>query len=380
MNNNITDFDKCANCGACYNICPKKAITVDDNDWYYELKVDAEKCISCGLCKKICPVNSPVQVQNAINAYGIIHNDENIVLNSSSGGAFSAIAQYVIDNGGIVYGACFSEDFKSVEIKSTETHSIEQIRRSKYVESRVDNSFIDVRQKLLLGNLVLFCGTPCQIAGLIRFLGKKHENLITCDFSCGGLPSHKMYQEYIANIERKLKNILEVNFRPKSFGWENHAIKIKAKNKVYNKWAFADNYFNCFLSQRLSIRDYCYQCEFYNNHYSDFILADYWKCKSDSNIKNNGKGISLVITNSSKAEEIINGVKNNISLTILNLQKASYNLIDKTFNEQKYIEHKNFIIRCQEVGFIKATKKFKLKNELFFKIKYFIKKLIRKVR
>ena len=264
MNNNIIDFDKCANCGACYNICPKKAITLNENNLYYELQVDNDKCISCGICKQVCPVNSPIKNQKVINAYGAIHNNEEIVLRSSSGGIFSAIAQYVIDNGGIVYGACYSDDFKNVNICSSETHTLEQICRSKYVESRVNQSFLEVKEKLHDNKLVLYCGAPCQIAGLKRFLKEDYDNLITCDFSCGGLPSHKMYQEYLSYIKKKLraKSITEVNFRPKIYGWEKYAIKIKASNKVYKKWAFADVYFSCFLKQRLSIRDYCYECSF----------------------------------------------------------------------------------------------------------------------
>lgn len=382
MNNSILDFEKCANCGACYNICPKKAITVDETDWYYKLQIDESKCISCGVCKQICPVNNPINSQKIIGTYGAIHNNDEIVLKSSSGGVFSAIAQYIIDNGGIVYGACYSDDFSNVNICSSETHTIDQIRRSKYVESKANYSFLEIKEKLLDNKLVLYCGAPCQIAGLKRFLKEDYKNLITCDFSCGGLPSHKMYQEYLSNVKKKLKakSISEVNFRPKIFGWETHAIKIKANSKVYKKWAFADEYFSCFLKQRLSIRDYCYECSFSNNHYSDIILADLWKYKSISKIKNDNKGISLVITNSTKGEEIINKVKKLISLTVLDIEKASYNLVERNLNEKLFIEHKEFVVRCKEKGFINAMRKYKLKNSLLFNLKYYAKKFLRKVR
>lgn len=382
MKNSIVDFEKCANCGACYNICPKKAITVDETDWYYQPQIDESKCISCGLCKQVCPVNNPIKNQEVINAYGAIHNNEEIVLKSSSGGVFSAIAQYVLDNGGIVYGACFNDDFKNVDICSTNTHSLEQIRRSKYVESKVNFTFKEVKDLLISNRFVLYCGTPCQIAGLKRFLKTDYQNLITCDFSCGGLPSHKMYQEYLSYIKKKLKakNVTEVNFRPKIYGWEKYAIKIKSNNKVYKKWAFADVYFSCFLKQRLSIRDYCYECSFSNNHYSDIILADFWKHKSVSKIENSNKGISLVITNSSKGEEIINNLNKTVSFTVLDKEEASYNLTERTLNEKLFSEHKYFTVKCQEKGFLKAMKKYKLESSLMFCCRYYAKMFLRKDR
>ena len=375
------DFEKCANCGACYNICPKKAITVNEDDWYYKLQIDESKCISCGLCKQVCPVNNPTNCQKVIDAYGAIHNNKEIVMKSSSGGVFSAIAQYVINKDGIVYGACFSDDFTLVDICSTKTHTLNQMQRSKYVESRINYVFQEVKQELLNNKLVLYCGSPCQIAGLKRFLKEDYQNLITCDFSCGGFPSHKMYQEYLFYIKKKLraKSVLEVNFRPKIYGWEKYAIKIKTNNRVYKKWGFADEYFSCFLKQRLSIRDYCYECSFSNNHYSDLILADLWKSESISKIENNHKGISLVITNSAKGKEIINNLNKEISLTILDTEKASYNLTERKLNEKLFTEHKNFILKCQEKGFLKSMKKYKLRSSLMFRCKYYVKKILRKV-
>ena len=384
--NNIAEFSHCSNCGACYNICPVDAICVREDGLFYEVAVDDDKCIRCGLCKKVCPVNTPENRQQVQAAYGLIHNNADIVKVSSSGGAFSAMADYVLSKRGVVFGAVYADDGKSVEIHSTETRSLDDLRRSKYVESKVGNSFREVKSVLTTtpDQLVLYCGAPCQIAGLKRYLGKDYENLITCDFSCGGMPSHKMYAEYVSSIEKKLGSpIKDVNFRPKTYGWLHHAIQITGANgKRYRKLAIADTYFSCFIGTNYhhsSTRDYCMHCDFADNHYADVILADFWKYQTASNIQNDDTGISLIVTNSAKGERIIKEISKNVALTILDKDKACYNLVKKNFSDEVIQRRAAFIEEVEQKGFVAVAKTLKLSNPLKFKVKRVIKKLIGRV-
>ena len=193
MKNNISTFSKCANCGACYHVCPVSAITLDTQGLYYTLKVDENKCVDCGKCVQICPVNSPVKTQSLRCAVGGFHKRKEVVDQSSSGGAFYALANSVLERGGIVFGAAFSDDFRSVVCADTDHVSLSRLQKSKYVESRVDGAFANVRQALETGREVLFSGTPCQVAGLKRYLNHEYNNLFTCDFSCGGLPQERVF-------------------------------------------------------------------------------------------------------------------------------------------------------------------------------------------
>ena len=156
MLNNISDFSKCANCGACMNICPKDAISLDKTGCFYVYTVDQEKCVSCGACVKVCPLNSPIRHLNLKNAYGGWHKDPEVVKTSSSGGAFSTIANYVLSRGGVVFGAAYTDGCKEVICRSTEETSLDNIKRSKYVETTVRYAFREIKKKLEEGRYVLF--------------------------------------------------------------------------------------------------------------------------------------------------------------------------------------------------------------------------------
>lgn len=371
MRNNILDFEKCSNCGACYNACPKDAISVKSNV-FYSLMVDETKCIGCGICKKVCPVNNEKPVQKLIKAYACANNDKNVVKNSSSGGVVAAIARYALDNDGVIYGAAFSKDYLKVEMNSTKEVKLDDLMRSKYVESSVADTFKRVKEDLATGKMVVYCGAPCQIAGLKRYLDKEYENLITCDFSCGGMPSHESYSEYIQHIQKKLKSpIAGVNFRAKLYGWSRHSIKITAKNgKAYENFGVSDPYFYSFVGSRTNLREYCYECKFANNHYADIVLADFWAHHKISKIENDETGLSLVITNSQKGEEVMNQISNQLSITVLELDKAKYNMKERKLNPELMKKREEFFITAKKKGFVKAFKKEKPTSKGKMKFRY----------
>lgn len=178
------------------------------------------------------------------------------------------------------------------------------------------------------------------------------ERLITCDFSCGGMLSHKIYEDYLESVAKKMgSDVGEVNFRPKTYGWSCHAIIITGNNqKSYSRVAVADPYFKCFIGSHVSIRDYCLTCEFANNPYADIVLVAFWKCKTESVVRNGNKGISLVLTNSQKGGAMVEAIRKNVALTVLDTAKASYNLRIKLYSEAFVKKREAFLQQCKEKG------------------------------
>lgn len=373
---NISELSKCSNCEACYNVCPKGAISVNQESTFYALAVDADKCVDCGLCVDICPVENNIGCNKPIAAYGGWHKDQNVVLKSSSGGAMNAIATTILEKGGVVFGATFANDNKSVFISNTDLVSLSSLQKSKYVESIVGSSFVEARCELDAGRMVLFCGTPCQIAGLQSFLDKEYNNLITCDFACGGVPSHELFRSHIDYLEQKYASrALSVDFRPKTYGWKRYSLQIKFENgKVYNRLAPEDPYLCSFLYGKRSVRPYCLECKFSDNHLSDLTLADFWLHKEQSNLENSD-GISLVLANTSKGEAVIKLIEKTFVCESLDINKSTYNNKPTVLEISKKKSYDEFIQSCKEIGLNKTVRKF-YKMPIKTKIKLWLSRLV----
>lgn len=377
---NISVFQKCSNCGACYNICPKGAISINDEGTFYLPMVNETLCIDCSLCTNICPVNQKSKVNEPRYACAGWHKNHRIVFDSSSGGVFYGIAHKIISNGGVVFAAIYSNDYQTVNITSTDEISLEKMLKSKYVESLVGLSYQRIKFELEMGRLVLFCGTPCQVAGLSNYLGRVYDSLLTCDFVCGGLPSHKMYQEYLSYLQSKYNSkVKKVDFRPKTHGWKRYAFKVNFENgKEYLRLGTEDPYLKSFLYGKYTVRDYCLECKFAESHASDITIADFWLYEKFSSLRNEN-GISLVLCNTPKGINAIDSLKEEYYISDINVENASYNKQMKV-SQEKIRKHNLFINYYEHYGFISAYKKFlpdtfksKLKNLL-------IRKFLRKRR
>lgn len=309
----------CTGCSACMSICPKNCICMTRNtDGFLYPKIDAKVCVNCGLCEKICPVikEKNQEQQNHPTTYAASILNEDVRKNSSSGGIFTAIAEQIIENNGIVYGAAFSEDLSVKHIGVTNTSDLDKLRRSKYVQSDLNGHFKKIKEQLENNTTVLFSGTPCQVGGLLSYLQKPYENLITLDFVCHGVPSPKAWEEYLGFQEKAYNSkVTEVNFRDKSKGWKNCSISLGFENgKIYIKKFRQDPYMKAFLSN-ISLRSSCYECKFKSvNHKSDITLADYWGIDKVNPSLDDNKGLSMVLVQSKKGEELLNKVKNSITL------------------------------------------------------------------
>lgn len=308
--NDIVKQDKCSGCTACMNSCPKKAITMKKNEegFYYPI-IDMNKCIDCGLCKKVCPALNNKEGKKEIDAYACYNKNEKIRLDSSSGGIFNVLAEYIIENKGIVYGAAFDEQYMVKHIAIKCKKEIKLLRNSKYLQSELNDIFVDVKNNLQQEKLVLFTGTPCQIEGLKLFLKKDYDNLYTQDIICHGVPSPLLWDKYLSCITNS--EIKYANFRNKDNGWSNFGLYIKSDIE-YNNSHKDDKYFNLFLSN-IALRMSCYNCSSkkkYRN--SDITLADFWGIDNILPEFNDNKGVSLVIVNSDKGKKLFNEINNEI--------------------------------------------------------------------
>lgn len=357
----IKDKADCCGCTACASICPKDAITMEPDTLGFKYpKVDLNKCINCGLCEKVCAFND--NYDKSLNLkepeiYAARHKDIHEIETSRSGAAFIAISDYILENGGIVYGVGYKDHFRVAHKRATTKEERNEFKGSKYVQSDLDGIFRQVKEDLKQGNTVLFSGTPCQTAGLNSYIGKKfRENLVLVDIVCHGVPSPYIWRDYLAYIEEKYKNeVVKVDFRDKSrIGWSGHIESFIFNNgrKVESR-IYTDLFY-----KHIMLRPSCSKCHFTNYiRPSDFTIADYWgweKISKDFNIDN--KGCSLLFINTIKGQILLNKISNNLFLLKSDKEKS----VQPNLESPSVLDKRNtdFKIDFQRRGFKYVTKKY----------------------
>ena len=312
---NITDKTKCTGCSACVNVCPKSAIDFcDDRAGYRYPVVDETKCVNCSLCEKVCPIINPVDVSDNFNepiVKAAWNLDKEIRINSTSGGVFSAIADSFIENGGFVVGAEYTEDFGIRHIVISDKDKIRQIRQSKYAQSDLGDIFKAIKNLLNTGDKVLFCGSPCQVAGLKKYLFKDYQNLFLVDFICRGIISQKIYKNYLESVERHTNSkITKVHFKNKDFGWNQFSTKLSLSNgDEYHKDRYHDEYMVGYLKYNLYLRPCCHDCQFKTlPRIADLSLGDFWGIANSDKTLDNDQGTSVVLINSEKGLKYFDGL------------------------------------------------------------------------
>lgn len=301
---------------------------VPNHEGFLHPIVDAEKCVECGACEKACPGLNPAYNENALKKAYVMQNKDDVVrYQSTSGGAFTAIAEEIIRRGGIVFGAVMTEDLKVVHDSVETIEGLAKFRNSKYVQSEIGDCYSKAKSFLNDGKWVCFSGTPCQINGLVQFLGKDYEKLISVDVVCKSVPSPLVFQKYIEYKKGQEGNIADVVFRDKKRGflyctmahYLSHEDRKNAKD-VYRRGSESDEWLRMFLSGKIS-RHSCMTCSYQTAHrISDFTLGDIWETgntKLDDN-----KGSTLVHVWTQKGEDFLHSIRDNVRIVAYPIEKS----------------------------------------------------------
>ncbi len=322
----VTDKELCCGCAACENVCPKNAVSMKaDALGFLYPEIDREKCADCGLCERACPINrkgmggSPVR-----KAYALINASDKIRMESSSGGAFTLLAERTIADGGVVFGARFDPEFNVVHGFAEGIEGLSEFRGSKYVQSDMGACLSECRNFLDSGRNVLFSGTPCQCAGLRSFLGKDYENLTAVDFICHGVPSPALWQKYRIYREKKsASRVVKTAFRRKNCGWKQYSLQFTFANcSEYCQPLDKDKYLRIFLHDT-ALRRSCYCCPAKGRErHSDITLADFWGVEEIAPEYFDDKGTSLVCVNSDRGERLLDSARAGCRLKEICLDKA----------------------------------------------------------
>lgn len=309
----IIDKKNCCGCTACMNSCPKNAITmVEDSEGFKYPHISSELCINCNLCEKVCPIINPLKEEKKEQiAYIVQNKDLKILSESTSGGAFTAIAEYVISQSGIVFGVTMV-DYVAFHCKAESLKELKAFRSSKYIQSDLNFTFKEVKQNLDNKRMVLFSGTGCQIEGLLSYLRfKNYNNLILVDVVCRAVPSPKVFRKYMEYKEEQFGKNLNVRFRDKNiYGYNYSNLSIKNDSKtIYHAGVDNDEFLRLFF-QGYCNRPSCSDCKFRKEHrYSDFTIWDCFDIRNFSKKLNNNLGATKVLIHSEKGKSVFESIK-----------------------------------------------------------------------
>ncbi len=310
--------NNCTGCMACVNACPKNCINIIENKkGFLYPEIDRKECVNCGACVKACPRlegKKPERLREVPKTFAIINKDEEILFKSASGGLFSAIAQTIIEMGGIVFGVKFNENFEAVYTSAETFEEIKLMRGSKYLQAKVGFTYRKIKNELIRGRKVLFCGLPCQVEGLYSYLQKDYDNLITADIVCGGASNPMAFRKWVE--EKTLKNgkIKDINMRSKEYSWRTTGMTVTYESgEIENIPGGKALPFIGHTSQ-LYKRETCYHedCR-HMPRIGDITIGDFWhigeKIPFDYDAS---KGVSLLMLNTNKGDEFVKSFEDKV--------------------------------------------------------------------
>lgn len=371
----ICKKEDCTGCFACYNICPKNAINMKEDEYgYIYPEIDKYKCINCNLCKKVCPSVKLIKLFKSQKALAMWNNDNNIRKTSTSGGIATTLYKFILKKNGIIYGCSNSVEDKFPFVRIDKIQDLHKVQGSKYVHAYINDTYRKVKEDLEEKKDVMFIGTPCQVAGLKNFLQKEYRNLYTADIICHGVPSQKLLKDEILYKLGKIKNA-KVTFRENG----NFCIRVyESGNLVLDEMQDKNFYFLGFMKS-LFYRENCYTCRYANsNRVGDLTLGDFWgigKANSENKYEKEEKnGISVCLVNTEKGEKLIDNIKGECYLEERSISEAidgNAQLRSPAIKNKEYDKFKKlYVVSGYKVARKKCLKKDKFKQKL--------KKLMRK--
>lgn len=308
---NITDKSKCCGCTACVNACPVQCIVMRrDRDEGFDYPVaNPDICIGCGKCESVCPVLAPAEPSTPLAAYAV--RFEEFVDGSSSGGVFPALAKAVIDEGGVVFGAVMEPDLTVSHTEAETMDEVQRMRGSKYVQSDLYSVFFDVKEYIKSGRKVLFTGTPCQVAGLHKYLGGKSDRLVTVDIACHGVPGPGLWEMYVKALGKRAgSEITAADFRDKSKGWRRYGFKTVSTSGTSTSVRASEDPYMALFMQDMTLRPSCYNCPAKGGRScSDLTVADLWSVARTAPQINDDRGASGVLVNTHAGIELLEKTK-----------------------------------------------------------------------
>ena len=374
----ILERKKCTGCTSCMNICPKKAISMKcDNEGFKYPFIDQKKCVNCGLCKKTCPVLNTSANKSLKKCFVAYTKDDRYKSNSSSGGIFPIIATKILNEKGIVIGAAFDQNNELKHFGITNIKDLHKLEGSKYLQSDLNNIFSYIKEKVS-SHKVLFVGTPCQVAGLKAYLKNDYNNLICIDLFCHGVPSPKLFKKYVNELEMDNNDVLiNYKFRDKVTGWDSYSNTAVFENSKKTELQLNNNYMKLFLSD-VALRESCFNCNFkLENKYSDLTLGDFWGVKSFYPEMYNKKGVSAIIINTDKGEELFKVIENELKYKNCNVEQILVGNPCLIQSVNRPIKRDSFFEKIDKENINNLTKEFTPKVSYITKIKNKIRSVLR---
>lgn len=317
MENSIKDIgEACTGCRACEYVCNKSAIKYRENkEGFIYPKVNLDKCVQCGKCRKVCPTIHINVTHYQQKAYAAYLKDEKLLLQSASGGIFAELSLNIIKKRGIIVGCGMDENYLPVHMLVESAEEIKVLQSSKYAQSNMNDIYARVIERVCNGQLVLFSGTPCQVAGLVNlFPDGVPDNLFTCDIICHGVPSRMLLKKYYEWLEKKYQGkLISYNFRSKARnGWSlTYRAEFKCKGnkrKKIENIASIDPYYNSFLAAE-NYRESCYICPYsQKRRVGDLTIGDFWGIEKEMPELKNMNGVSAVLINTKKGMRLFDEI------------------------------------------------------------------------
>lgn len=309
----LSDNSFCTGCSSCVNACPQNCITMQWDKAFLYPSIDKEKCVNCGVCDKICPVlNQKESGLKICNVYAFQNKDKESRTKSTSGGFFLSVAKKIVEQNGVVYAAGFDQNMKVVHKKASQIEELNGLQGSKYVQSYLGKIFTEIKELLEGGTKVLFVGTPCQVEGILSYIEPNYQELLyTIDFTCYGVPSPKLYSEWISLLESKYKKkIKHINFRDKKYGYAGVNIRIDFEDGKKLEDRFDAKSFLKTMFSNICLRESCYNCFVRGkNKKNDITMGDMWDIGNYNNNLDDDLGTTKIMIHTEKGLELFNQIE-----------------------------------------------------------------------